>query len=126
MEITVKKLLKCVTQSGRRALVRELLQSELTRDKIIDYTGDGVTYGINRGVNATPQEKRGTLHTAFQLAHNATGKLLAVTDPTSENGFEVSPRETKVIRDEISCLTENVFTDEVVAMLHEKIVDKVP
>lgn len=126
MEVTLKKLAKCVFKSGRQALVREMLQEELTREKILGYVGEGIVYGINHGVNAIPQDKRGTLHTAFETAHNATGRLLEVTDPQSENGFEISPRETEVICDDLHCLTSSVFTDEMVAMLHEKIVARVP
>ena len=126
MEVTFKKLAKCVFKSGRQALVREMLQEELTRDKILGYCSDAVVFGINKGINAIPQDKRGTLHTAFELAHNSTGRLLAVTDPTSEEGFTVSANEAETIKNDISCLTFNVFTDEVVGMIHEKILAKVP
>ena len=126
MEVTLKKLVKCVFKSGRQDLVREMLLEELNRDKIINYVGEGIVYGINHGINAIPQEKRGTLHTAFETAHNATGRLLEVTDPQSENGFEISPRETETICDDLRCITSNVFTDETVAALHEKIIAKVP
>ena len=126
MEVTLKKLVKCVFKSGRQDFVREMLREELTRGKIIGYVGDGIVYGINHGINAIPQAKRATLHTAFETAHNATGRLLEVTDPQSENGFEISPRETDLICDDLHCLTSHVFTDETVAMLHEKIIARVP
>lgn len=125
-KITLKKLAKCVFRSGRQALVREILKEELNRDKVLDYVGQGIAYGINHGINAVPQEKRGTLHTAFMTSHNATGRLLEVTDPQSENGFEISPRETEIIRDDLHCLTGSVFTDETVRMIHEKIIERIP
>lgn len=124
--MNVKDLIGCVTQNGRRKLVKRILEKELNRDKIINYVGEGIVYGINHGINAIPQEKRGTLHTAFETAHNATGRLLEVTDPGSENGFEVSPRETEIICDDLHCLMSNVFTDDVVRRLHAKIISKVP
>lgn len=126
MKVTITKLAKCVFKSGRQDLVREMLREELTRGKIIGYVGEGIVYGINHGINAIPQAKRANLHTAFETAHNATGRLLEVTDPQSENGFEISPREADLICDDLHCLTSHVFTDETVAMLHERIIARVP
>ena len=37
-----------------------------------------------------------------------------------------SLRETEIICDGIHCLTSHVFADETVAMLHEKIIERVP
>lgn len=126
MKLTLPMILKCLTKSGRRQVVAELLKTELTRDKILDYVGQAIAYGINHGINAVPQDKRGTLHTAFETAHNATGRLLEVTDPQSEEGFTISPRETEVITDDLHCLTSNVFSGEVVEVVHAKIIERIP
>lgn len=126
MEFTFKKLAKCVFRSGRQALVREMLEEGLTRGKILEYAAAGVTYGINKGINAIPQEKRATLHTALECAHNATGRLIAVTDPTSPGGMTVTPDEVRLIGQDLGLLTENVFTEETVKLIHGKILEKVP
>lgn len=126
MEVTFKKLAKCVFKSGRQALVREMLEEELNRGKILEYASTGVAYGINKGINAVPQAKRATLHTALECAHNATGRLIAVTDPTSPGGMTVTPDEARLINQDLGLLTENVFTDATVKLIHEKILEKVP
>lgn len=122
----ILKVLRCVTKAGRRALVKEILESELTREKIIGYVGQAIAYGINKGINAIPQDRRGTIHTSLELAHNATGRLLEVTNPESEEGFTVSPRETEIITDDLHCLTSNIFSGEVVEVVHAKIIERVP
>lgn len=126
MKITFGDLLKCVTERGRRELVSRILKVELSRDKILGYVSDAVVYGINHGINAVPQDRRGSLHQALYTVHCATGRLLEVTDPSSDRGCEVSTGEAEVIRDEIGLLTRNVFTDSVVDALHGKIVKRVP
>ena len=126
MEVTFKKLLKCLRRSGRQALVAEMLKEELTREKILGYVSEGVVYGINHGINAIPVEKRGTLHTCLSAAHGACGRLLEVTDPSSDGGETITADESKVVADDIGHLTSHVFTDEIVEVVHAKIIEKVP
>lgn len=126
MEVTLKKLAKCMFKSGRQALVREMLEEELNRGKILEYASAGVVYGINKGINAVPQAKRATLHTALECAHNATGRLIAVTDPASSGGMTVTPDEAGLINHDLGLLTESVFTEETVKLIHKKILEKVP
>lgn len=126
MKVTFNKLVKCIFKSGRQELVRELLEDELSLKKITGYIGESTVYGINHGINAVPQKNRARLHAALMTAHNVTGRLLEVTDPQSENGFEISPRETETICNDLHDITSQVFTDETVAMLHEKIIARIP
>lgn len=126
MKVTLKKLAKCLFRSGRREFVREMIEQELTRDKILGYVNDGVVYGLNRGINAIPEQKRASLHTSLSMANHATTRLLEVTDPESEGGFLVSARESDIISGEIACLTKTVFTDDTVRRLHEKIIERIP
>lgn len=126
MEVTLKKLAKCVFKSGRQALVKEMLDEELNREKILGYVSDAVAYGINFGINKIPQDRIGTMHTSLACARTAVGYLVEVTDPGSEEGSRISPGEAGTMCTALSGLTEGVFTEGTVKALHEKILSKVP
>lgn len=127
MEITLKKLVKCVTQNGRRALVRELLEQELTKDALVSGACKAVTKGINDGINKIEDKsKLGTVHTGLTCLHNSVGAVLVATDPTSEEGVKISERETNKIVGDVGTSVCAIVDDEAVGKLREYIVAKVP
>jgi len=127
MKLTAKKLIKCVTQSGRRALVRELLEEELTKDALVSGACKAATKGINEGVNKIEDKsKLGTVHTGLTCLHNSVGAVLAATDPTSEDGVKISERETQKIVGDVGTSVCAIVDDEAVSKLREYIVSKVP
>lgn len=126
MEITLKKLAKCVFRSGRQEFVREMLKSEFTPEKICSMSAEGIATFSNKGMSRLTESQKGTLHTGCRSAHEVTGKMLEITAYDGDGGHNITDGEAKQLGETIRNAVGTLLTDERLNAVIEMVVSKVP
>lgn len=124
--MNIKDLIGCVTQKGRRKLVKRILEKELSCERIVDIASAGTSALVNGGLAKMTESQVGTLHTNLTELHAVTGTLLRVTDLGSDGGREITEPEREQLRVQVLNFATGVLTDARVAAVHDLILAKVP
>lgn len=126
MNITLKKLAKCVFKSGRQELVREMLKTEFTPEKVCLIAADGIATFSNKGMSKLTESQKGTLHTGCMKAHEVTGKMLEITAYDGEGGHDITESEAKQLGETMHNAVGTILTEDRMNAIIELVVSKVP
>ena len=110
--------LKIITRGGRQSLARELLEENLTQETITKWVAQGANALLDKISN------KGKLDTIAATTARASTLVTALSNAVKDG--RISTEEAATIRECIYDLIGTALTQEQLAALIDRVVDKVP
>lgn len=110
--------LKIITQKGRQSLARELLKENLTANAITKWAANGTNSLLEK------IQDKGRLESIAANVARASTLVAALSDAVKDG--EVSAEEAATIRTCVYDLIGSAVTEEQIASLIDRIVNKIP